>query len=585
MPQAIFVLLALFLFSSCKSTNSQMKADPPLSSQGFVQVQNGQLMLDGGKFRFFGSNFYRLALADAFGAQVVRQNVSGKVQYPQIDKVMENYAQLGVKVVRLWTFACEGSRGSRVSPSIIKKDFSLDPEGLSQLDYTVAAAGRHGIKLIFPLVNFEHEYCGMEWWVEQSYAAAPEKDRGTIQYSCIDQKSHRLLKLAKSPNDCPAEYPAVPSKELFYTQSIVKDRFKTYVKTMLDRANIYTGVSLKNDPTIMAIGLSNEPHTSDYYECLLSNVGGITDEDCRKFDRQSYQKFAPGTIVYNWLTEMSQYVKSIDSNHLVSTGEEAYRTSHDDASCLDRHQWIHDGSKGVDFARNSSIPSVDLMSTHLYPDNWAVPASELDWFDRCIIRDRARLAAKNGKVIYLEESGFSETAYPGKPDDYRRERAHYLSRMFAYANRAGFQGTMVWQAAPLTLNDQVAEDDSFTFPILTKENGKDVYSPEGRAVMQEVACQSEISRTGKWEGCVGICPSGTSVDGQGRGKWSDGTPCILTAASSGSSGAGAVEYPLCPNGTTVKDGWGWVKDAGSCEASSTTRAQYKSQGGCSCRAQ
>lgn len=68
-----------------------------------------------------------------------------------------------------------------------------------------------------------------------------------------------------------------------------------------------TGVAYCNDSTIMAWELLNEPHTSDLYE---RNNGTAC--------RQQKNGCHAGRLVFDWLAEMSTFVKGLDSNHLVS---------------------------------------------------------------------------------------------------------------------------------------------------------------------------------------------------------------------------------------------------------------------------
>ena len=51
------------------------------------------------------------------------------------------------------------------------------------------------------------------------------------------------------------------AKELFYTDSRVKQAYKNYVYMLLTRTNTYTGIQYKNDPTIFSFELmvSNAP--------------------------------------------------------------------------------------------------------------------------------------------------------------------------------------------------------------------------------------------------------------------------------------------------------------------------------------
>lgn len=548
---------------------------------GFVGVQNGQLVLAGKPFYFTGSNFYRLALADAFGGNISKSEENGLTVYPQIDKALENYAAMGIKVIRLWGFACEEARGTNIRPPLINKNLSLEPAALKQLDYTLAAAGRHGLKVIFPLVNFEPEYCGMEWWVEHTLAKAEGPDKERLTWSCIDEKTHHRLKITKNPSDCQqfANHGHIETRvtrELFYTDPLVKEKFKNHIKTVLERTNPYHGRPYKEDPTIMAIEIANEPHTSDLYECMVTDIANKTHESCLK---ESMDAYNPGHLVKQWLGEMSSYIKSVDTNHLVTTGEEGYRANHQDERCRAKHQWINNGSKGVDFAKNAEIKTIDFMTTHLYPDNWAIPITDLDWFDACIIKDRANIARRHGKPIIMEESGFSGTAYPGKPDDYAKDRAHYISRMFRYATLAGYQGTMIWQAAPLTVGDVPAEMDAFTFPVRLKQNDALVETPEGHAVLRQIECMQGLTQGQSAEACVGICTRDTKVDGSKMGKNADGSACYLPDLVSGASEG----FPSCSSSTDVQGGWGWLKDEAACAKFPNTAAQFKKDGGCSCK--
>lgn len=81
--------------------------------------------------------------------------------------------------------------------------------------------------------------------------------------------------------------------------------YKNYVKTLLTRKNTITGVVYSEDPTVFAWELANEPATSADYEINL----GIK----------------PGSLVYNWLDEMSAFVKGLAPNHMVSTTQAGCR--------------------------------------------------------------------------------------------------------------------------------------------------------------------------------------------------------------------------------------------------------------------
>ena len=74
--------------------------------------------------------------------------------------------------------------------------------------------------------------------------------------------------------------------------------FKKYVTMLLTRVNTITGVQYSQDPTIFALELANEPHTTDGYEAAR----GIP----------------VGSIVREWIKEMVATIRLVDSKHMVS---------------------------------------------------------------------------------------------------------------------------------------------------------------------------------------------------------------------------------------------------------------------------
>ena len=88
-------------------------------------------------------------------------------------------------------------------------------------------------------------------------------------------------------------------KDDFYTNETLKGWYKDYVNGLLNHTNPYTNRKLKDEPSVFAWELSNEPRCN-------------TDAQCKD------------NILYNWAKEMSEYVKSIDPNHMVSLGDEGF---------------------------------------------------------------------------------------------------------------------------------------------------------------------------------------------------------------------------------------------------------------------
>ena len=75
--------------------------------------------------------------------------------------------------------------------------------------------------------------------------------------------------------------------------------YKNYVKMIVTRTNTKTNIKYSEDPTIFALELANEPHTTDNYEIKR----GI----------------APGTIIKAWIKDMVAFIRTLDTKHMVSS--------------------------------------------------------------------------------------------------------------------------------------------------------------------------------------------------------------------------------------------------------------------------
>ena len=66
---------------------------------------------------------------------------------------------------------------------------------------------------------------------------------------------------------------------------------------ILTRVNTITGVAYKDDPTIFALELANEPHTTDDYETIRG--------------------LPPGVLVKAWMEVIVKTIRVVDTKHMV----------------------------------------------------------------------------------------------------------------------------------------------------------------------------------------------------------------------------------------------------------------------------
>jgi mannan endo-1,4-beta-mannosidase len=170
----------------------------------------------------------------------------------------------------------------------------------------------------------------------------------------------------------------------FYTNTDIKNAYKNYVRHFLHRKNRYTGRLMKDEPAIMTWELANEPRC---------------------------QSDPTGDTLFEWVREMSFFIKSQDQRHLVCVGDEGW------LNIAGSTDWTRNGSQGVDWQRNNALPSIDYGTLHLYPDYWGqTNAWSLQWISDHIADGHAL-----NKPVVLEEYGWldlttRDTIYKGWTD-------------------------------------------------------------------------------------------------------------------------------------------------------------------------
>ncbi|KAL0423204.1 UNVERIFIED_CONTAM: putative mannan endo-1,4-beta-mannosidase 9 [Sesamum radiatum] len=259
---------------------------------GFVGTRGSQFLVNGRPFYFNGFNSYWL--------MYMASDPSTRV------KVSDTFAQAakcGMNVARTWAFSDGGYRALQTAPGLYNEDM------FKGLDFVVSEAKKHGIYLILSLVNNWEGFGGKKQYVQWA--------REGGQY--------------------------LNNEDDFFTNPIVKDYYKNHIKAVLNRVNTITGVAYKDDPTIFAWELMNEPRC---------------------------QSDLSGRPIQDWVAEMSAYLKSMDKNHLLEIGMEGFYGE----SMPEKKQNNPGYEVGTDFIANNRIPQVDFATIHLYPDQW-VPGS------------------------------------------------------------------------------------------------------------------------------------------------------------------------------------------------------------------
>lgn len=328
---AVVTAIALTALAGC----SLLSGGGP--GKEFVTREGDRFMLDGKPFVAAGSNNYRPMF----------------LQPAVVDQIMAAAADNHHAVLRAWAFNAIGDPDDPTT--------SIDPQnattyfqywdtatgapavneganGLEQLDYMVASAKEHGVKLVLPLVNNWGPFGGMDQYV---------------QWAGLEFHGD------------------------FYTDETVRGWYEDWVEHLLNRMNTITGVAYKDEPTIMAWELANEARctASGKYEA---------GPDCTT------------ETVTAWAAEMSQLVRSIDPNHLIGFGGEGFFC--EDGERGDGH-WAYDCSQGVDARAIAELEDIDMVGLHVYPDHWD---TSVDWSEQYILDHVALAAEVDKPVFIGE---------------------------------------------------------------------------------------------------------------------------------------------------------------------------------------
>ncbi len=354
------------------------------SQPHFVTRSADTLKLAGKPFYFLGANAYYL----------LEQSARGDTS--TVKALFETAGALRFSVVRLWGFF---DSPDSTNPAVVQyRPGVFNEHALRALDYIIYQARLHGVRLLIPFVNSWDDYGGMNQYVR--WRSQTGDEIVSPRFSIKD-----MQRTINGAGNRSYQY-AVTSRfahDDFYSDAIIKGWYKNYISTILNRVNTITGTRYKDEPFIFGWELANEPRSSE----------------------------RSGRLVYDWVREMSSFIKSIDANHLVGTGEEGFDTfsgwySH---ASYNNQQWLFDGSEGVSFSLNSSVETIDFSGCHLYPEGWNISNNA----GNAWIRDHIRAARSMRKPLILGEFGVRE-----------QKSAVYES----WSNTAlldGAAGLLVWQ--------------------------------------------------------------------------------------------------------------------------------------------
>ncbi|OKL57012.1 putative mannan endo-1,4-beta-mannosidase F [Talaromyces atroroseus] len=147
------------------------------------------------------------------------------------------------------------------------------------------------------------------------------------------------------------------------------------------------------------------------------------------------------SVITDWAATTSAYIKSLDPNHMVTTGIEGFGlTAGSDGS------YPYSFNEGTNFTALLSIPTIDFGTIHLYPDSWG----EAETWGSSWVSTHGATCAAIGKPCILEEFGVSYN-----------QCAIEAPWQATSLDTAGMAGDMFWQYGD-TLSTGESSDDGNT---------------------------------------------------------------------------------------------------------------------------
>ncbi len=358
----------------------------------FVTTRDGRFYRGDTEYKFIGANFW-------YGAVLANEGQGGDRE--RLQKELDLMQEVGITNVRVLV----GGEGpdtvaSHVLPVLQPEPGVYNDTILQGLDYLIAELEKREMTAVL-FLNNSWEWSGgygayLEW---AGCGPVPDWSDWTIaqNYHCQFVKNDSAKAMAER-----------------------------HVRYIVSRTNTVTGKPYSESPAIMAWELANEP---------------------RAFARDSVTK----ACFAEWVETQAKLIKSLDSNHLVTTGSEGIEGCEEDSAL---------------FRKIHAFPEIDYICIHIWPYNWrwlgpasgpltnglakngetsvvdSVPfASRMTraYMDRCwdVVKDL-------NKPMVLEEFGYPRDGYRIELNSTTQGRDSYYEYAFSLMDEGKLQGCCFW---------------------------------------------------------------------------------------------------------------------------------------------
>ena len=336
----------------------------PVGTSFITVSPDGQFMRYGKPYYYVGANFW-------YGAILGSEGEGGNRK--RLHKELDFLKSIGVDNLRVLVGA-DGENGvkTRVEPSLQTAPGVYNDTILDGLDYFMNELRRRDMTAVLYLNNsweWSGGYSMYLQWSRHGKAVIPAVDGWPAYNNYVKQ---------------------------FHQSDSAKVLFANYVKDIVTRTNRYNKIKYVDDPTLMSWQIGNEP---------------------RAFSDENKEAFA------RWMTDVAAQIKSLDPNHLVSSGSEGAWGCEGDITLYEK---IH------------SDTNIDYLNIHIWPYNWSwvkadslqelLPQAKINTKE--YIDEHLAIAGKYKKPLVLEEFGFPRDGFLFSKETSTTARDEYYSYVF-----------------------------------------------------------------------------------------------------------------------------------------------------------
>lgn len=314
-----FLKLRWVIYTIIFSSVTQLFAQP-----AFVTTKHHQFFISNTPYYYVGANYW-------YGG-LISNDKKGEIR---VKKELDFLVSKGVTNLRVLA----GAEGAgqingvpRVEPALQPEKGKFNVKLLHGLDFLLVEMGKRNMKAIIFLSN------NWEW------------SGGLLQYLNWNGLIADSVLQRKLSWDEMRDYVSQ-----FYQCGPCMEQYAEQVKLIVNRTNTITGKRYKDDAAIMSWEIVNEP-----------------------------RPMRPAAIPYflKWIKNTAAYIKTVDKNHLVTTGSEGEQGSEN----MDVFKEIHSDS------------NFDYATIHIWPKNWG-------WFkDTSIAKSMTDIIALSNSYIDKHDS-------------------------------------------------------------------------------------------------------------------------------------------------------------------------------------